>query len=162
MRNFLFYHIFLMLYAAGLCAQTNSRIDSVELNVQLQNYLIDHSYIYYRDSNNKRIPYSRKEVEELYGDVAIGHTNILSDTINCNKIGIYRFGFLSLSEPRWLYLKHKKSIEFIEIEHVQNIMKQLLRFFDMYSSSFTEQEKIILVERVMKIVYDNRYAKYCW
>ena len=75
---------------------------------------------------------------------------ILLDTVS-EGMGIYKFKYCGFHEQTYLYLKNRKAeIEIIENYSVENIMKEVIKFFEKNKEYLSDKNKIIYVKEVMK------------
>lgn len=133
----------------------------------LVNYLLDHPTIFTIDSNRKVIPFTKAELKERYEGTGIASVNLKTDSIYFDKsgTGIYKFGYMDIAEPKWLYLKYNDYIEFIDLNKksfkLSKVLNRIHRFFRK-NPSFTEKEKVKMLKRAMDVIYNNLYEEYSY
>ncbi len=134
---------------------------------KLREYLLEHPTTFTKDVKGRVIPFTRDELIDMHKDDIIFVENLRHDSLSLSdsKIGIYRFGFLSLNEPSWLYLQYKNRIEFLDINqdriHLHKILKRISRFYKK-KPSLTPIEKIKMLERSIDVIYENAFEEISW
>jgi len=138
---------------------------NTELYAQLKDYLLRHPTVFAINSNGKPVPYTQAELKEQYEGVGISSQNLKTDSTYFDKsgVGIYKFGYMDLSEPKWLYLKYEGYIEFLDLNkknfNLDKLLRQIRRFFKK-NPSLTEKEKVKMLKGAMEVIYSNLYEVY--